>query len=144
MDDSARTGDEHRSPPEWLDILDDVRDALGRAANDLGDISDGAVRLWESLEDGIGDLGSTLDDVGREISGWSARVARLTSSAWVLAQITTSYRLHDAVVRFRSEEGATSALQAIHARNARRFYQAGTTSDTWGALSWVCSCSPAQ
>ena len=124
IDEPTRHNDEHRAPPDWLDVLDGVRDALGRAASDLGGLAEDAADLWDTLEDGIVDLGSTLEDVGREISDWPSRVARLTSSAWVLAQITTSYRFQDAVSGFRSPDGATNTLQALHARNARRFYQA--------------------
>jgi len=127
MDERTRPDDGPRVAADWLDVLDGLSDALKGAANGVADIADDAVRLWENLSNDVVDLGSSLDDIGREISGWSSRVARTASSGWVLAQITSSYRLQDIIAGFHSAEGAATAMRELHARNARRFYQAAVS-----------------
>jgi ubiquinone biosynthesis protein len=107
-----------------IDLLESVLAGLELAAYEASDLLDDAQDLWQTVEEGASNLGHDFQDLGRELSWWPARFARVSSSAWVLAQITTSYRFHEATAGFRSIDGAAGALEALHARNARRFYEA--------------------
>ena len=107
-----------------VDILDTIAAGFHRAAANLGDLAGDATDIWESVEDGVANLGEELEDLGRGLSDWSARASRLWSSAWVLGQITASYRFENAIADIRSTEGAAAALAGLHARNAERFYRA--------------------
>ncbi|MCA9529752.1 MAG: AarF/ABC1/UbiB kinase family protein [Myxococcales bacterium] len=49
------------------------------------------------------------------------RTARLVSTAWTLAKIVTSYRLHITRAAFTSRRSAAAALERLHERNATRF-----------------------
>jgi ubiquinone biosynthesis protein len=89
----------------WVDLIDEVVSGIEEAAWGIRSIADQAVDLWMSLE------------------GELARLARLSRAGWVLGQVTSTYRLHGAHAAFLSREGAAQALAALHARNARRFYE---------------------
>ncbi len=129
----ARRSRRHR-PASLLavvDLLDSLLVGVERASNgvadlldEAGDLVDGAQELWQTAEEGVSTLGEGFQELGRELAGWPARISRLSNSAWVLTQITSSYRFHEATVGFRSVEGASRALEELHARNARRFYDA--------------------
>lgn len=107
-----------------LRILDDALQGVERAAWGLRGLADDAVDLWRAVE---GDARLAVDEwqeIGRELAGWPARLSRLSATAWVLTRVTGSYRAHSARSAFLSERSAARAFEALHARNARRFYQA--------------------
>lgn len=107
-----------------LRIIDDALQGVERAAWELRGLSDDAVDLWRAVE---GDARLAVDewqDIGRELASWPARLSRLSATAWVLTRVTGSYRAHSTRSAFLSERRAARAFEALHARNARRFYQA--------------------
>ena len=110
-----------------LELLDGVLRGLADASWELRDLAEevagDAASLWRDLGDGASSVGRDVQELGRELSALPARAARLAGSAWVLTQISTSYRFQEVLAAFRSEEGAAEALAALHARNARRFYE---------------------
>jgi ubiquinone biosynthesis protein len=89
----------------WIDRVDEVVSGIEEAVWGIRSVADQAVDLWMSLEDEL------------------PRLARLGRAGWVLSQVTSSYRLHGTWAAFLSREGAAQALAALHARNARRFYE---------------------
>jgi len=107
-----------------LRIFDDALQGVERAAWELRGLADDAVDLWRAVE---GDARLAVDEwqeIGRELAGWPSRVSRLGATAWVLTRVTSSYRAHSARSAFLSERRAARAFEALHARNARLFYQA--------------------
>jgi ubiquinone biosynthesis protein len=89
----------------WIDRVDEVVTGIEKAVWEIRDLADQAVDLWMSLE------------------GELPRLSRLGRAGWVLGQVTSSYRLHGIWTAFLSQEEAEQALAALHARNARRFYE---------------------
>ena len=110
-------------PASWLDALDDLVGAIEDAAWDMRDIGDRAADLWRDLETDWSRVAEQAQEVGREISRWPARVSRLATTGFSLAQLVTSYRLHGTRAAFLSSHEAAEALDALHDRNSRRFYQ---------------------
>jgi ubiquinone biosynthesis protein len=107
-----------------LRLLDGALQGFERAAWELRGLADDAADLWRAVER---DASRVADDwlaLRQELADWPARVSRASATAWVLTQVTTSYRFHAARSAFLSEERAARAFEALHARNARRFYQA--------------------
>jgi len=128
------SGDERAGLSAVLAILEGVLGGLEAAVGELGelavdvvanvaDVADEAVDVWRVLESEAADVGRGVQDLGRELGRWPARVSRLSASGWMLAQIIGSYRFHDAVSPLRTPESAAQAFEALHARNAHRFYQ---------------------
>jgi ubiquinone biosynthesis protein len=111
-----------------LELLDGVLRGLADASWELRDlaeeVAEDAASLWRDLEDGASSVGRDVQDLSRELSALPARASRLAGSAWLLTQISASYRVQEVLGAFRSQEGAAEALAALHARNARRFYEA--------------------
>lgn len=107
-----------------LHFLEDLLERLQDVAWELADLAEDAADVWSVVESRASTLGDGLVSLGREVSDWPTRISRLASTAWVLGQITTSYRFHEATAGFRTAEGAARALEELHARNGRRFYQA--------------------
>jgi ubiquinone biosynthesis protein len=89
----------------WIDRVDEVVSGIEEAVVEIRSLADQVVDLWMSLE------------------GEVPRLARLGRAGWVLGQVTSSYRLHGIWTAFLSREEASQALAALHARNARRFYE---------------------
>jgi len=89
----------------WIDRVDEVVSGVEKAVWEIRSIADQAVDLWMSLE------------------GELPRLARLGRAGWILGQVTSSYRLHGIWTAFLSHEDAAQGLAALHARNARRFYE---------------------
>ena len=89
----------------WIGRVDEVVSGIEEAAWEIRSIADQAVDLWMSLE------------------GELPRLARLGRAGWILGQVTSSYRLQGIWNAFLSQEAAAQALAALHARNARRFYE---------------------
>jgi len=89
----------------WIGRVDEVVSGIEEAVWEIRSIADQAVDLWMSLE------------------GELPRLARLGRAGWVLGQLTSSYRLQGIWNAFLSREDAKQALAALHARNARRFYE---------------------
>src|SRR4029453_2234418 len=56
---------------------------------------------------------------------WPARSARATRVAWLLAEIASSYRLHAIESAFVPVATGSARPRRPHARNARRFADAG-------------------
>jgi ubiquinone biosynthesis protein len=92
----------------WIARVDEVVNGIEEAVWEIRGIADQAVDLWMSLE------------------GEVPRLARLGRTGWVLGQVASSYRLHGTRSAFLSSQGAAEALAALHARNARRFYELST------------------
>jgi ubiquinone biosynthesis protein len=111
-----------------LELLDGVLRGLADASWELRDlaeeVAEDAASLWRDLEDGASSVSRDVQDLSRELSALPARASRLAGSAWLLTQISASYRVQEVLGAFRSQEGAAEALAALHARNARRFYEA--------------------
>ncbi len=89
----------------WIDRVDEVVNGIEKAVWEIRSLADQAVDLWMSLE------------------GELPRLTRLGRAGWILGQVTSSYRLHGIWTAFLSQEEAAQALAALHARNARRFYE---------------------
>ena len=89
----------------WIDRVDEVVNGIEKAVWEIRGLADQAVDLWMSLE------------------GELPRLTRLGRAGWILGQVTSSYRLHGIWTAFLSQEEAAQALAALHARNARRFYE---------------------
>jgi ubiquinone biosynthesis protein len=89
----------------WVDRVDEVVSGIEEAVWEIRGIADQAVDLWMSLESEL------------------PRLARLGRTGWVLGQLTSSYRFHQIWSAFLSQEDASRGLAALHARNARRFYE---------------------
>ena len=89
----------------WIDRVDEVVNGIENAVWEIRSLADQAVDLWMSLE------------------GELPRLTRLGRAGWILGQVTSSYRLHGIWTAFLSQEEAAKALAALHARNARRFYE---------------------
>jgi ubiquinone biosynthesis protein len=113
--------DERSGLDAVVELLDSLVDTAQDAAVELRGLAERAALLWEDLEDGGTRLADGVQALGRELGRWPARLSRLGGTGWMLAQVAGSYRLHSARRPFLSQESETQALEALHARNARRF-----------------------
>jgi ubiquinone biosynthesis protein len=110
---------------DGLLALDGLVARIERTAWDLRGLGERWLALGEVLRDDCealaDDFGALLDEVER----WPARSARATRVAWLLAEIASSYRLHAIESAFVPVATASARLERLHARNARRFADAG-------------------
>ncbi|MCB9593127.1 MAG: AarF/ABC1/UbiB kinase family protein [Sandaracinaceae bacterium] len=87
---------------EWLRLLDAVLGAIEAVVWDVREIGE---QTWE------------------ETRGTPRKVKRLAATGWCLTAIATSYRLHVTRSAFVTRGRAARQLEALHQKNARRFYE---------------------
>lgn len=104
-----------------LEIVDTGITALEQLAWDARGVADQAVGLWQSIEQGSGDVAEDTREFTREAKRWPRRVARLTATGWTLARIAASYRMWDTRRAFLTPAQEEVAREEMHRRNARRF-----------------------
>ena len=68
-----------------------------------------------------------LEDLRRAAARVPVKFRRLATTAWMLAQLAVSYRAHAFRSAFVSREAAAEALERLHDKNARRFYETSAT-----------------
>src|SRR2546423_1262041 len=59
----------------------------------------------------------------REVSDWSHRSARLSSTGWMLTALVADYRAFAIYSAFLGQRKTDELRRRLHLRNARRFYQ---------------------
>ncbi len=90
---------------------------------DLREIADRAAAGWRKIG---GDWRALSEDtrlLAREASLLPDRSARLAATSWLVGQVLLSYRVHAIRSAFLSDATAREELEALHARNARRFQE---------------------
>jgi len=91
-----------------------------------------ANRTWSAVREDWLRLAEESRSVGEEVGDWPARLARVTSTGWMLSKVASSYRLHLTAAAFTTRKRAAKALDKLHERNARRFRE--TSAEQGGAF----------
>jgi ubiquinone biosynthesis protein len=99
-----------------LQAIDDLLQAAERTAWDARAIADETVKAWRGL------VGGTRG-IARDARGASRRGARMAATGGMLARLVADYRLFKIYSAFLGERKRAATLEAIHRRNARRFYR---------------------
>jgi ubiquinone biosynthesis protein len=107
----------------WLGALDAALGQVEEVAWDLRTIADRALSGWRAVERDWSTLTDDARELAREFGRWPDRSTRLAATSWLVGQVALSYRLHAIRAAFLSEEAARDELDALHARNARRFQE---------------------
>jgi len=105
----------------WLSAIDGALGWVEDTAWELRALAERASEGWRELRrdwDALAEDGRTL---AREAARWPAGSARLAETSWLVGQVALSYRLHAIRAAFLPEASAQERLDALHARNARRF-----------------------
>lgn len=108
----------------WFATLDGLISGIEETAWELRGIAERFLDLGETVRDDCRTLAHDARALGAEIERWPARGGRAAGVGWLLAQIAGSYRLHAIQSAFVPERSARAQLEALHARNARRFVEA--------------------
>lgn len=104
-------------------IVDETLRAVERTAWDIRGVADRAVSAWADAQDTREAWTEQSRDVRDAVSNVPVKVRRVAWTAWMLAQLTTTYRVHAVRSAFLSEEAAADSLGRLHEKNARRFYE---------------------
>jgi len=115
----------HRNA-EWLaDTLEEGARGGSRAqVKAVFQIVDETLRAVETAAWGIRGMADRASGAHADaLSSVPMKVRRVASTAWMLTQLTTTYRLHSLRAAFISENAATEKLGRLHQKNARRFYE---------------------
>ncbi len=91
-----------------------------------------ANRTWSAVREDWQRLAEESRSVGAEVGDWPARLARVTSTGWMLSKVASSYRLHLTAAAFTTQKRAARGLEKLHERNARRFRD--TSAEQGGAF----------
>ncbi|HEX6242677.1 MAG TPA: AarF/UbiB family protein, partial [Polyangiales bacterium] len=86
---------------------------LRRVGSDVG----------EALREAQGSWSSAAESGRAEVSSWSARISRLTTTGFALGRVAAAYRLHTTKAAFLSRQRAARALTALHADSAQRLVE---------------------
>jgi ubiquinone biosynthesis protein len=108
----------------WFATLDNLVSGIEETAWELRGIADRFVALGQTVRNDCVALADDARALGAEIERWPARGGRAAGVGWLLAQIVASYRLQAIQSAFVPERSARAQLEALHARNARRFVEA--------------------
>ena len=108
----------------WFATLDGLLSGIEETAWDLRGIAERFVALGENVRDDVVTLAHDARDLGAELGRWPARGSRAAGVGWLLASIASSYRGFSITSAFLPEGTAQARLEALHARNARRFVDA--------------------
>ena len=105
--------------------LDGVVTRIEQAAWDLRGVAERVLALGEVVRDDCSEIARDVRAIARELDRWPARSARAAGVGWLVAQLVSTYRLHAIEAAFLSADAARERLERLHARNARRFADAG-------------------
>lgn len=105
----------------WLSAMDDLLCRVEETAWEVRAIGERWGTLASVVGEDLGVLGRDARTLGDEIARWPGLTARAAGVGWLLTQIAGSYRLHAIESAFVPEATARMRLEALHARNARRF-----------------------
>lgn len=105
----------------WLSAVDDLLCRVEETAWELRGIGERWGALASVVGEDLGVLGRDARTLGDEIARWPGLTARAAGVGWLLTQVAGSYRMHTIESAFVPEETARARLDALHARNARRF-----------------------
>ncbi|MFW5876069.1 MAG: ABC1 kinase family protein [Myxococcota bacterium] len=119
---SAR-GEGRASLYAWLAVAHGMIDAIERTAWQMREVADEAMEAFTATQRDLGEMAGTLRAAADEARRWPAKQARMASTGWMLTKVVGSYRWYGIRSAFMSRAGARSALDALHATNARRFYE---------------------
>ncbi len=108
----------------WFATLDGLVSGIEETAWDLRGIAERFATLGQIVCDDCVALADDARALGAELERWPARGGRAAGVGWLLAQIAASYRLQAIQSAFLPERSARAQLDALHARNARRFVEA--------------------
>lgn len=108
-----------------LVALDDLVTRIEETAWDLRGVAERVLALGEVVRDDCAALARDVGALADEVGAWPARSARAAGVGWLVAQLVSSYRLHAIEAAFVPERTARERLDRLHARNARRFADAG-------------------
>jgi ubiquinone biosynthesis protein len=96
-----------------LSAIEETVWQLRRLGGDVGQAFREAQSSWSSVA-----------DAGRdEISTWSARLGRLTTTGLTLGRVAAGYRLHTTKAAFLPRRRAARALEALHADSVQRLVE---------------------
>jgi len=115
----TRPGSELRA---WLSLLDELLTGLERTAWHLRGVADEALESYSAAEREVGSLLDRARGVPGATRRWRDRQARLAGTGWMLTRVTAGYRWYAIRSAFMSRARAERSLAALHAKNARRFY----------------------
>jgi ubiquinone biosynthesis protein len=117
-------------------ILDDALRTFEETAWELRGFAARTAEQSRELRDAVRRDGQRISEIwsgwSEDVRRWQSRLARVRSAGWMLAQVSASYRFHQTRRAFLSQAGAAAALEALHARNAARFYR--TSCEQGGAF----------
>jgi ubiquinone biosynthesis protein len=115
--------EETRTAPAWLSALGDALDWVEDTVWEVRRLADRVVAGWRDVQRDWNALAEDGRELAREAARLPDRSARLAATSWLVGQVALSYRLHAIRAAFLPEDAARDALEALHARNARRFQE---------------------
>lgn len=105
----------------WIDVLNTVITAIEITAWKGRKITDDATEAWSLMALTRKALRQDIKDVKLEASELPDKLNRLSKTGWMLARLTTSYRLWGIRSAFISKVNTNAALDKLHQKNARLF-----------------------
>lgn len=105
----------------WLGLLNATLNAVEQTAWQGRALAENAWQHWLAAQAGLEGARAEYEALRDEAAIWPARVKRLSENGWMLARITTAYRLWGTRSAFMSRARAEQTLQSLHRRQARLF-----------------------
>jgi ubiquinone biosynthesis protein len=106
----------------WLQVVDALLVAIEQTAWQVRTVGKAAQDAFQGAHSVLGRFAVGSRSLANDLSSWPERLARLTSTGFVLTRIAAGYRLHTTKAAFLSRERAARALEDLHRESARRLY----------------------
>jgi ubiquinone biosynthesis protein len=106
----------------WLQVIDAVLKAVEQTVWQARVVGESAGEAALGLHSALARLYLGAESMVDEAAGVRQRVARLSITAFALARVVASYRLHTTKAAFLPRAKAEQALQRLHQDVARRLY----------------------
>jgi ubiquinone biosynthesis protein len=104
----------------WLRAFNAVLSAIEETVWQLRKIG---TDVGEAFREAQSSWTSATESGRSEVSSWSARLSRLTTTGLTLGRVAASYRLHTTKAAFLSRRRAARSLEALHADSAQRLVE---------------------
>ncbi len=123
----AARGGEREGLSAWIAALDAALLAIERAAWELRELAEEALTAARAVLGGWKSLQGEAARLSGEAKAWKGKLARLSSTGWMLTKVVADYRLFAIYSAFLSAKKRGEQFEKLHRRNARRFYETSVT-----------------
>lgn len=105
----------------WLAVMEAALGAVEQTVWQGRELAEQALTTARAFAKGADSLRDEYQALADEAALWPLRLKRLSKTGWMLARVTTSYRLWGTRSAFIRRSQLPAALEKLHRTNARRF-----------------------